>query len=161
MVDKVRILSLLRERLDAELRSITSSQSAAQEGAVHEETRQEDPKDTRAIEAQYIARGLAERVETLREHVAALARLELTRFGPDDPVDLTALIVVEEETGRRATYFFVPVAGGERLELDGTSVLTLTPQSPLGASLMNHRLSDEVVLGRPGRQAAGRIVSLA
>ena len=42
--------------------ALTASQKTVQSGAIHEETRQEDPKDTRAIEATYLARGLAERV---------------------------------------------------------------------------------------------------
>ena len=67
------------------------SQQAAQEGATHDEARQEDPKDTRAIEAQYIARGLAERVEDLRATRAALANAILVDYGPEDPVGLFAM----------------------------------------------------------------------
>ena len=60
--DKNELIEALRARVTAELRTLRESQRAAQEGATHEETRQEDPKDTRAIEAQYVSRGLAERV---------------------------------------------------------------------------------------------------
>ena len=47
-IDKRKVLNLLRAKLEADLRNFTTSQNAAQAGAVHEETRQEDPKDTRA-----------------------------------------------------------------------------------------------------------------
>lgn len=157
MIDKRAVLALLHERLQVDLRNFTTSQNAAQEGATHEETRQEDSKDTRAIEAQYLARGLAERVELMRNDVALLAKLELAEFGPDDPIELTALIGVEDEHGEEAIYFLVPCAGGESLEVDGRMIRTLTPQSPLGESLIDHCVDDQVTLGRPGRRTEATI----
>ena len=81
-IDKRALLELLRDKLEGDLNGSMASQSAAQAGATHDETRQEDPKDTRAIEATYLARGLAERVERMRESVAVFARLEVADFGP-------------------------------------------------------------------------------
>lgn len=149
--DKQALLDALRARIEAELRSLRGSQQAAQEGAIHEEARQEDPKDTRAIEAQYIARGLAERVEGLRDTLAALSRFRLAVFGPDDPVGVSALVGLREGD-RESAYFLVPVAGGETLELEGTTVQTLTPHSPLGRALHGKYVEDEVELELPGRR---------
>ena len=157
MIDKRAVLALLHEKLQVDLHNVTTSQNAAQEGATHEETRQEDPKDTRAIEAQYLARGLAERVELMREDVAQLGKLELVEFGPNDPIGLTALVGVEGEHGGEAVYFIVPCAGGESLEIDGRTIKTLTPQSPLGESLLDHYVDDRVTLGRPGRKMEATI----
>ena len=82
-IDKQEILKLLRSKLEADLRNVTTSQNAAQAGATHAETRQEDPKDTRAIEATYLARGLTEQVERMRDAVTIFSRLEVADFGPD------------------------------------------------------------------------------
>src|SRR5690606_13474742 len=71
-IDKRAVLRALHARLAERLAGLTSSQKTAQAGATHAEANQEHAKDTRAIEQQYLARGLAERVETLREAVAAL-----------------------------------------------------------------------------------------
>lgn len=166
MIDKSHLLRLLRESLAEELRRFTDSQTAAHEGAIHEETRQEDPKDTRAIEAQYLARGLAERVESVRETVAFLARLEPQAFGADDPVGLTALVALDVEGaanggGGEALYFLLPVMGGETLEVDGVAVRTLTPESPLGRALMGRRTDDEVELELPGRALRGVVASVS
>ena len=152
MTDKRRVLDLLRAKLDGDLSSFTTSQEAAQTGATHEESRQEDPKDTRAIEATYLARGLAERVELLREAIAGLARLKLVDFGPEDPIALSALLGLEQESGGEALYFLVPDAGGETLELDGTTIRTLTPGSPLGRALMGKQVDDEIDLELPGKR---------
>ena len=151
--DKARLLKRLQDRIADELRTLRESQRAAQDGATHEETRQEDPKDTRAIEAQYIARGLADRVEGLRGTIAVLGRLRLAAFGPDDPIALSALVSLRDEADDRETlYFVVPVSGGETLEDSGATVLTITPESPLGEALMGRETDDDIDLQLPKRR---------
>jgi len=149
---KQAAFDLLREKTEADLRKLSTSQTAAQEGATHEETRQEDPKDTRAIEAQYLARGLAERVEAMGVDVALLAGLKLKEFGPDDAIEVTALVGLEGPHGAEAIYLLVPCAGGETLEVDGRTIKTLTPVSPLGQALIGCYVDDDVTLELPGRR---------
>jgi len=149
--DKSLLLMALRSRIEQELATLREAQSAAQEGAIHEETRQEDPKDTRAIEAQYIARGLTERVESLQGTIVELYRVRLGSFDGDTPVGLSALVALQDR-GEERTYFIVPVAGGETLVVDGTTVLTLTPTSPLGQALIGKCVDDEIDLELPGRR---------
>lgn len=150
-IDKKQLLTTLRERVQREYDSVREAQQAAQEGATHEETRAEDPKDTRAIEAQYIARGLAERVEELQRAVEALARLPLTA------TTVVGTSMSQKDGEVEKIYFLVPVAGGETIELDGQAIQTLTPQSPLGAQLADREVDDEFELELPGRQLAGVI----
>ena len=157
MIDKKEVLGLLRAKLDADLRSFLTSQGAAQASATHEETRQEDPKDTRSIEATYLARGLAERVELTREVITIFSRLRLVDFGPDDTIGVTALVGLEHEAGKERVYFLVPSAGGETLALDGATIRTLTPVSPLGRALIGKQVEDEVELNLPGKRVAARI----
>lgn len=145
--DKARLVAALRARIQGKLQRLRDSQKSAHQDAIHEEMRQEDPKDTRAIEAQYFARGMAEQVEELLQTVAALSRFPLNDFDPDDPVGLSALVGLGSEI-----YFLVPVAGGEPLEIDGVTVKTLTPHSPLGAALCGRFVDDEVELDLPKRR---------
>jgi len=146
-IDKKRLLATLRDLVQREYDNVREAQEAAQEGATHEETRAEDPKDTRAIEAQYIARGLAERVEELQRAVQALTHL---------PLSLTAVIGASMGDEEKI-YFLVPVAGGETIKLNGQVVQTLTPQSPLGAQLVGKEIDDEIELQLPGRRIHGVI----
>ena len=148
-IDKQRVLEALRERLEEQLRALTTSQKAAQSGATHEEARQEHPKDTRAIEAQYLARGLAERVERLRDAVATLAALPLSKAGGDDEIGLAALVGVVDETGQVARYFIVPAGGGELLDVDGMAIQSLTPASPLGSALIGKQVGDDALVTLP------------
>lgn len=157
MIDKIQVMNLLREKLAADLQALTASQQAAQAGATHEESRQEDPKDTRAIEATYLARGLAERVEAMRETLALISRLTIAQFGDDDPVAVTALLAIEEPDGVQSIYLIVPRVGGERLSVAGATVRTLTPLSPLGRALLGKQVGDAVSLDLPGRRLQAEI----
>jgi transcription elongation GreA/GreB family factor len=149
-VDKALVLVLLRQQLAERLDGLTASQRATQSGAVHAESKQEHPKDTRAIEASYLARGLAERVETLREGVAALNRLELRDFGDDDAIQLGALVGLCDEAERETVCFLAPAGGGEPVQIGEVTVLVVTPRAPLGASLVGGRVDDEIEVELPG-----------
>lgn len=159
---KSRLVQALLASLRAGLEKLEQSQRTVQAGAIHEETRQEDPKDTRAIEAQYLARGLADRVETLQGAVAALASMDLPQFGASDPVAIGAVVTLQEETDagelRETSYFLVPAAGGEAVEVDGLRVLALTPQSPLGEELMGRTEGEDVEADLPGGRLEARLL---
>lgn len=144
--DKSALLTALCARVNSKLDLLRASQKTAQQGAVHDEMRQEDPKDTRAIEAQYFARGLSEQVESLQDMVGALTRMRLGSFEEEDPIGLSALVGLDG-----STYFIVPAAGGESLTVDGTTVRTLTPASPLGEALCGSCVDEEIELQLPGR----------
>jgi transcription elongation GreA/GreB family factor len=155
-IDKKQLLATLCDLVQREYDNVREAQEAAQEGATHEETRAEDPKDTRAIEAQYIARGLAERVEELQRAVQALTHLPLVDFKDEMAAALTAVIGASMGEDEKI-YFLVPVAGGETITLNGQSVQTLTPQSPLGAQLLGKEIDDDFELELPGRRIYGVI----
>jgi transcription elongation GreA/GreB family factor len=149
-IDKQRVLHVLRSRLTERLRDLTDSQKGVQAGAVHEETRAEDPKDTRATEASYLARGLAQRVGELESGVARLQILHPRRFGPDDAIALSALVGLKDEAGGCSVVFLVPGGAGETLSIDGQAIQPVTPGSPLGRALIGCRAGDEVEVELPG-----------
>ncbi len=161
VVDKKKVIAELRARLRERLSALTAAQGAAQSGAVHEETRQEDPKDTRAIEATYLARGLAERVETLRNDIAAVGSMEARVFSPDDSVAIGALLGLEDADGDEVIYFLAPCGGGEKLAVDGVAVQVLTPTSPLGSALIDKNTGEDVDAYLPTRRLQACIAWIA
>ena len=148
--DKRRVLDVLRARMAENLEDMARSQRAAQEGATHSEARPEHAKDTRAIEGTYLARGLAERFESLTQAVAQLDGLVLEDFDEHDSVGVGALLGLEDTAGAEQIAFVVPAAGGEDLDVDGHRVRTVTPTSPLGMALVGHQVDDEVEVSLPG-----------
>jgi transcription elongation GreA/GreB family factor len=154
-IDKAELIECLRGRLVERLERLTASHQSTQDGAVHPESRQENPKDTRAIEASYLARGLAERVETLREAIAQLAAMEPRAFGPDDFVQVGALVALLDEEDCELVYLLAPAGGGEAIPAGDVSILVVTPQSPLGASLLGALVDQEIEIDLPrGRRSA-------
>lgn len=146
MISKKAVIEALRARVMADLEAAMVSQRDAQEGATHEEARPENDKDTRAIEASYVARGLAQRVADLHEAASLLANLVVRRFGEDDAIAIAALITAENEDGDESRYFVAPAGGGVKLRIDGVEVAVITPSSPLGEAMIGRRVDDEIKL---------------
>jgi transcription elongation GreA/GreB family factor len=103
-----------------------------------------------------VSRGLAERVEDLLRAVTILAHMRLDGFGPDDPIDSSAVVGLKDGDHEKI-YFLVPVAGGESLEVDGGIIQTLTPASPLGLALVGKCVGDEIDLKLPGRRIVAEV----
>jgi transcription elongation GreA/GreB family factor len=160
-VSKSLLLQSLQAEIDRELLALTQSQHEASKDVIHEESRAEHSKDTRATETSYLARGLAERVVELERDRAMLSSLTLHEFTPDEAVALTAIVSVErEDSGKVALYFIAPVGGGAELVVDGTTIRALTPASPIGRALMGREVGDEIEIRAPGGGRNDCIVSI-
>jgi transcription elongation GreA/GreB family factor len=148
------LLCLLRAERD----TLRDAQRATQEGLTHEESRAEGDKDMRSTEASYLARGQAERVVALERDVLLVERMAVKSFAEDEPVAVSALVVLEAEDGRRSTVFLAPAGGGTRL--DAGRVRVVTPSSPLGQALIGAKRGEEVVLDQGDRELGYEIVEL-
>lgn len=157
-VDKKDVFEALRLRLLASLEQLTAAQKSAQAGATHPDNKQEHAKDMRSTEASYLARGLAERVETLRDGIRAFALLQPR---PLDVAAPGALVELEDEDGDATIYLLAPAGGGETLELDGVRVLVLTPQSPLGAAIAGRGEGDSVEVELPAGRRRLELVKVS
>jgi len=151
------LLARLRDDLDA----LLASQVATRAGATHEETRAEHPKDTRATEAAYLARGLAERVEALREAVAVLAVYSPPNFAEGDAIALGAQVELEDASGVGSRYLLAPVGGGAKLALGAGEVVVVTPSSPLGGALLGRCEDDEIALPAPGGSRVATVIRVS
>jgi transcription elongation GreA/GreB family factor len=152
-LDKKAVLAALKQKLETELERAQKRAKDAAAGATHEENRAEGDKDMRATEASYVARGQASRASEMEEALVRVSALELLDFKPGARIAISALIDLEQD-GKQLHYFLVPAAGGERLQVDGTEIQTLTPQSPLGRALLGLTEGDDAEL--PARQAGER-----
>lgn len=123
----------------------------AAEAATHAEAKPENDKDTRALEASYLAAGQAERVRELETALKMLAGLEVKDVGKTTPICASAVITLEDGEGVKTMFFMSPHGGGVRLDLEGTSVQVVTPQSPLGKALLGRLHGDVIELrGKSG-----------
>lgn len=146
--DKRTALTQLREALDAEVARGTRQARDAAEAATHEDNRPEGDKDMRSTEASYIARGQAARVAEVEEARILLAAMPVKSFEPGAAIEASAIVNVEQGK-RNVLYFIVAGAGGQRLEVAGKVLMTLTTVSPLGRALLGLSEGDEAEVSTP------------
>lgn len=147
-LDKRALLQSLLDRLNQEFERAKAQAMDAAEGATHEDNRAEGDKDMRSTEASYIARGHAQRTAQLEQAITRLSHLTLAEFGEGAEIQSTALVELAHGK-QRLHYFLLPVAGGERIDVDGTAVQSLTLSSPLGAALLGLCVGDEAEVESP------------
>jgi transcription elongation GreA/GreB family factor len=149
------LLSQLMAQVDAEIGGMRKAALDAAVAATHEEAKPENDKDTRALEASYLAAGQAERVRTLEVARKLLAQMEVKTLDPTSPICASAVITLEDENEKRTMFFMAPHGGGVRLDLEDadtsrTMVQVVTPQSPLGAALLGRKQGDSFELRGKG-----------
>lgn len=145
---KRALLQALIDQLAQEFERAKAQAQDAADGATHEDNRAEGDKDMRSTEASYIARGHAQRTAQLEQAITRLSHLELLDFDEATPIQTTALVTLRH--GSQTTrYFLLPMAGGERVTVDGVAVQSLTPSSPLGGALVGLSEGDEAEVETP------------
>jgi transcription elongation GreA/GreB family factor len=147
-IDKREILRVLRDRVAADLATMSAAQRVVVDGATHEENRPENDKDTRALEQSYLARGQAQRVVELQDALNLLKALELRPFTEESAISLGALVALDED-GAVVRYFIAPAGGGVRVTVGGSEVRVVTPQSPIARALLGKHEGDELELRTP------------
>jgi transcription elongation GreA/GreB family factor len=157
MVSKDQLKEELLRVVAADLAAGERAWRSAHEGATHQEAKPENDKDTRALEASYLARGQAARVEELRAGLTDLQGMALADFDAASPVRLGAVVETEEDD-QRTTYWIAPQGGGARLA--GGSVQVVTPKSPLGRGLLGAKAGDECEVTLAGKPRVLTVVSV-
>ncbi len=147
-VDKAQLVSILRARLTSEVANMTRLAVEQAEAASHEENKPENDKDMRSTEASYLAKGQADRVQSLEHALALLTSMPIRHFGSSESIQASALIDVRGPQGAR-TYFLLPALGGERLGHDGKEIHTLATTSPLGRALLGLIAGEEAEVATP------------
>lgn len=148
---KRALLRGLIAQVELEIATMRKAAYDAAEAATHAEAKPENDKDTRALEASYLAAGQAERVRELETALKMLLDLELRELGATTPICASAVITLQDEEGVRTVFFLSPHGGGAKLDVDGAVVQVVTPQSPLGKALLGRTRGDTIELrGKSG-----------
>jgi len=160
-VNKPAIRDAILQQLRADLALQVGAAQLARDEAISEESRAESKYDTHGQEAAYLAEGQAKLAGEIEANLTLFTAMSLPDFGPTDVIALGA--VVELAARSKSTWYFLgPRAGGLEFQIDGRSILVLTPQSPLGRQLLGKRAGDTVQMpGRGGTTTGQKILSLA
>ncbi len=139
---KTALLKCIVERLTESLGVLEKAARASHAEATHESSKAENKYDTRGLEAAYLAGGQARQVREILDAIKLYQNLAAKDFRRDEPIDLTALVEVEME-GAASTYFIGPKSGGLEIKHLKKEIMLITPQSPLGISLMGRKSGDQ------------------
>jgi transcription elongation GreA/GreB family factor len=153
-MNKRAVLQKIIARLTGELEVYFRAAEYARAEATHEQNKAEHKYDTRGLEASYLARGQSKQAAELEAAIAEFQSLPAKKFGSADPVDVGALVELEQ-LGEKNLYFLGPRAGGTEIEHDKQEILVITPQSPLGEQLLGKKAGDafQLKLGNEARTA--------
>ena len=135
---KAELLTQIIAALAENLRALEKAARASHAEATHESSKAENKYDTRGLEAAYLAGGQARQAKEILEAIKLYENLALKDFGPEDHVDLTALVELETN-GVRSLYFIGPRSGGLEIEYRRKEIMVITPQSPLGQNLVGKK----------------------
>ncbi len=137
-----------------------SANLAAKEAATEAEAKPENKYDTRGLEQSYLAAGQAKRAEDLRAAMLMLKSLTLLTFDRESPIDISALVTLQDESGQQKIYFLLPSQGGVKLKVDQKEVSTVSPESPLGRALIDKRVGQAIELKSAGQTRCLEIVDV-
>jgi transcription elongation GreA/GreB family factor len=140
--------------LEQTLQVLEHSHADARAGATHPEAKPENDKDTRALEASYLARGQALRIVELR---AAVAEVRAMGVDPTSGSVAVGSLVSALEHAQPVRFFLAPHGGGTKLPGD---VQVVTPRSPLGTALVGKRVGDACELTAGGRERSFDITGI-
>ncbi len=159
IVNKNALIGKIIEQLTAELELFAKAARASHAEATHEQSKAESKYDTRGLEASYLARGQSRQLAETEQAIKQFEMLALLEFGPNVPIQLSALVELEG-SGERAFYFMGPRAGGTEITHEEKEILVITPQSPLGVQLMGRKQGDRLRMEIGGLMNEYRVASV-
>jgi hypothetical protein len=132
---KSSLIQAIIESLSGRIATLEKAARASHAEATHESSKAENKYDTRGLEAAYLAAGQARQAKELTDSIKLYETLPARDFLPGDRIDLTALVELATD-GLAAFYFLGPRNGGLEVQHLGREITVITPQSPLGETLM-------------------------
>ena len=159
MITKHTIVQKVIQQLGLELENLAGASRAMHADASDEQSKAEDQYDTRGLETAYLASSQARAATETESALAAYQTLTLQKFAPTDPIDLTALVELEAR-GARDLYFIGPQRGGFEIHHQGTEVIVITAESPLGQQLIGKTTGARIKLQTRGPAQEFKIVSV-
>ena len=159
MITKRVIVQQIIKLLGEDLENLAGASANMHADASDEQNKAEDQYDTRGLETAYLASSQARLATETEAAMAAYQTLTLQKVAPADPIDLTALVELESR-GAHDLYFIGPRGGGLEIKHQGTEVLVITPESPLGQQLIGKQTGDRIKLQTRGPAHEFKIISV-
>lgn len=147
---KRALVAYITSRLEVAKEAAMQAKSAATDSESAAETKW----DTFGLENSYLAHGQSVRVAQCEQDLRYFDALTLA---DTEIVTLGSVLRLVREDGWQKVVVMAKAVGGGEFEYDGQAVLIVTPESPLGASLLGKEAGDEVALKHRGDELQGEV----
>ncbi len=144
MIQKSAVIAAILQTLRAEFETYVATSKQARSTGNDTQTKAEGKYDTRSIEENYLADGMAKHALAARQSFDAIAAIPVVDFTSTTPISLGALIELAFPT-ETLWFFLAPAAGGLELDVNGRTITVLSPDSPLGLQLKDRRQGDSTL----------------
>jgi transcription elongation GreA/GreB family factor len=141
-----------------ELAELEVAAKATKDYATDPEFKAENHRDTRAIEAAYLAGAEAKRVEELKLEIQILEEVDLKASAKLGEITMGSLVELEHQKQVRK-YFLIPTAGGTILKVNDDAVLVVSVFSPIGDALMGLKAGEEFDVETPKETRHYKVLS--
>lgn len=159
-MNKNQLIQNLIELTKQNLRSAYDAAQSTYDIATNEESKAENKYDTRGLEASYLAGAQAERVADIKATLASYENLKVREFKEDSKIALTALIEISS-SGKNLLVLLMPKGGGQNISFENLQVQVITPQSPLGKSLIGKEIGDVIQISTGEKLKEYEIISVS
>ncbi len=160
-MDKEKVIHLLISSVSKELQSLCEIAENARKSATSKELKQEGKYDTRAIEEGYLAGAQAKRVVELQADLTHLnALLDKNSQNTSSTKVISGSIVELKSDKKEMTYFLSPSSGGQKIEIKGKSITTLSLNSIIASELIGLEVGDEFEVETPKGYQNFEVISI-
>ena len=158
-MNKRALIQKIIAKLTSELAVYFRAAQNSRAEATHEQNKAESKYDTRGLEASYLARGQSRQAAEIEAAIAEFKKLAARKFAAGEGIGVGALVELETG-GERSFYFIGPRGGGTEVVQGEQEVLVITPQSPLGAQLMEKKQGDRPQLEIGGKRQVVKVMAV-
>jgi hypothetical protein len=152
-MNKQNIVNAIIAQLETDQTTLIDAAKDSHAAATHSESAAETKWDTFGLESSYLAEGQQKRVMQISEALLYFRELDCgggSEGGSDkenvDPMiaELSFIRLLGPEDDEQRRFFLAKSSGGLKVVVDHIQVMVITPHSPLGATLLNKTVEDEV-----------------
>jgi transcription elongation GreA/GreB family factor len=142
-VNKAAIIEAIVEAIHAEFDTLQRTSQETRVAGNDAESKAEGKYDTRSIEDNYLADGLARQALAAAQAGTAYKDFAPRACGPGSPIGIGAL--VQLAFAQETHWFFLgPAAGGIEVTCEGVPITLLSPESPLASRLIGLKVGDTI-----------------
>jgi transcription elongation GreA/GreB family factor len=155
------IIEAIIAQLEVDLVTQTRAAKDAHEAATHSESKAESKYDTFGLESAYLAQGQQSRVEQIEKDLRYFHYLDPDKQKPSLVIgEMSCITLVAEEDEQQLMFFLADQSGGLKVKLANVPITVITPESPLGAILVDKMVDDSVNIMIKGVNKTFEIIKL-